>query len=61
MRAKLGTLNHCEVPFLSRAGANLCWYYYTTICHFADCVMENKTSSLENASLILFLGFYYRA
>ena len=29
MRAKLGTLNHCAVPFLSRAGANLCWYYYT--------------------------------
>ena len=29
MHAKLGTLNHRAVPFLSRAGANLCWYYYT--------------------------------
>ena len=29
MCAKLANLNHCAVPFLSRAGANLCWYYYT--------------------------------
>ena len=29
MRAKLANLNDCAVPFLSRAGANLCWYYYT--------------------------------
>ena len=27
MRAKLANLNHCAVPFLSRAAANLCWYY----------------------------------
>ena len=24
MRAELATLNHCAVPFLSRAAANLC-------------------------------------
>ena len=49
MRPKLGTRNHCAVPFLGRAGANLCWYYYTTIKdlhfgfrHFADCIMEDK-------------------
>ena len=29
MRAELAGLNHCAVPFLSRAAANLCWYYYT--------------------------------
>ena len=29
MRAKLARLNDCAVPFLSRATANLCWYYYT--------------------------------
>ena len=29
MRAKLASLNHCAVPFLSRAAANFCWYYYT--------------------------------
>ena len=29
MRVKLAILNHCAVPFLSRAAANLCWYYYT--------------------------------
>ena len=28
MRAKLVNLNHCAVPFLSRAAVNLCWYYY---------------------------------
>ena len=29
MRAELARLNHCAVPFLSRAAVNLCWYYYT--------------------------------
>ena len=28
MRAELGGLNHCAVPVLSRAAANMCWYYY---------------------------------
>ena len=32
MRAKLANLNHCAVPFLSRAAANLCWYYNTAGC-----------------------------
>ena len=27
MRAELANLNYCAVPFLSRAVANLCWYY----------------------------------
>ena len=27
MRAKLDNLNHCAVAFLSRAVANVCWYY----------------------------------
>ena len=31
MRAKSATLNDSAVPFLSRAAANLCWYYSTTI------------------------------
>ena len=29
MRSELANLNDCAVPFLSRAAANLCWYYYT--------------------------------
>ena len=29
MRAELASLNHCVVSFLSRAGANWCFYYYT--------------------------------
>ena len=28
VRAKLANLNHCAVPFLSRAAANLCLCYY---------------------------------
>ena len=27
MRTKLASLNHCAVPFLSRAAVNLGWYY----------------------------------
>ena len=27
MRAELDNLNHCAVPFLSRADPNSCWYY----------------------------------
>ena len=27
MRADLTVLNHCAVPFLSRAAVNICWYY----------------------------------
>ena len=30
MRAELANANHCALPFLSRAVANLCWYYYTS-------------------------------
>ena len=26
MRAELANLNHCAVPFLSRAAVNLSWY-----------------------------------
>ena len=29
MRAKLASVNHCAVPFLSRAVVNLCRYYYS--------------------------------
>ena len=29
MRAELANLNHCAVPFLTRASAFLCWYYFT--------------------------------
>ena len=31
MRAELTNLNHCAVPFLSRAAVNLCWYYHTFV------------------------------
>ena len=31
MRAKLANLNNCAESFLSRADANLCWYYIIII------------------------------
>ena len=31
MRAELANLNHCAVPFLSRAAVNLSWYDSTCI------------------------------
>ena len=43
MRAELADLNHCAVPFLSRAATNLYWFviiynvaYFRTI--FCNCV-----------------------
>ena len=27
LRTLLASLNHCAIPFLSSAAANLCWYY----------------------------------
>ena len=41
MRAKLATLNHCAVPFLSHAVTNLCWYYY---------ILNIRTSALCSKS-----------
>ena len=29
MHTELASLNHCAVPFLSRAAAYLCWYFYS--------------------------------
>ena len=33
MHPELTGLNHCAVPFLSRAAVNLCMYYYTLYIH----------------------------
>ena len=38
MRTELANLNHCAVPFLSRAAVNLSWYYYTM---YVDCRSNN--------------------
>ena len=43
MRAELASLNHCTVLFLSRTGANLCWYYYRQQgWNKAFCVLTNQ-------------------
>ena len=44
MRAKLVNLNHCAVPFLSRAAANLCWFYYYVVYYIYTRVGKNKQS-----------------
>ena len=31
MRAEVASLNHCAVPFLSRAAVNLSWHYSTCL------------------------------
>ena len=41
MSANLANLNHCAVHFLSRAGANLCWYYYTEFNLLARAVHDS--------------------
>ena len=35
MRAELSSVNHCAVPFLSCAGANSCWYHYSTSAFYS--------------------------
>ena len=34
MRPELASLNHCAVPFLSRATVNLCWYYISNLYEY---------------------------
>ena len=42
MRAKIANLNHCAVLFLSRAAANLCWYYYTIYLWFKSVLRKTQ-------------------
>ena len=45
MRAKFANLNDCAVSFLSRAAANLCWYWYTLLF-----LPVNETAKTATAS-----------
>ena len=40
MRAELAIQNHCAVPFLSCAGANLCRYYCIYKCDQCKCTIN---------------------
>ena len=42
MRAELANLNHCAVPFLSRAAVNLSWYYSRAIDLHKDITFSAK-------------------
>ena len=33
MRSELANLNHCAVPFLSRAAVNLSWFNYSRVAY----------------------------
>ena len=46
MRAESANLNHCAVPFLSRAAAKLCWYYRTLA------ISISKNLSLKRSRLM---------
>ena len=52
MRAELANLDHCAVPFLSRATVNLCWYYYTIEIRS----LLIKVAINQNKS-VLYIGF----
>ena len=45
MRAELASLNHCAVPFLSRAAVNLSWYDIT-YAHKQSYIMLHDKSEL---------------
>ena len=49
MRANFDVLNHCAVPFLSRAAVNLCWYqYYYYYSSRIDNDKIEKTAAVDN-------------
>ena len=54
MRAELANLNHCAVPFLRSAAANLCWYYsivlttINTMIYFFSVVKTANDFSVYN-------------
>ena len=62
MRAELANLNHCTVPFLSRAAVNLCWYYYTTFEGQLPLVyryISQRTKIYLNAGFCKLLAMYF--
>ena len=55
MRAILANLNHCAVPYLSRAAVNLCWYdyihrTYINLLLYILRIIKVKTLSLTKSS-----------
>ena len=53
MRAKLAILNHCAVPFLSRAAANMFCYYYIIYSVVLDNTVFDKTMQQQEIILAL--------
>ena len=58
MRAKLAILNHCAVPFLSRAAANMFCYYYIIYSVVLDNTVFDNTvfdKTMQQQEIILAL------
>ena len=52
MRAELTNLNHCAVPFLSRAAVNFCWFYYiVNIIFWFEVVIYHFSADANFANL----------
>ena len=56
MRAKLANVNDCAVPFLSRAVAILCWYYYTFYFMNMDAIFLFKSELITDYLYKLYLS-----
>ena len=54
MRAELVNLNHCAVPFLSRAAVNLSWYDSTLYIHPDNDVILSTNPNIYTYNYILY-------
>ena len=50
MRAELANLNHCAVPFLSRAAVKLSWYDSSLLTHnIVSTILKTNPSTKSDA------------
>ena len=66
MRAELANLNHCAVPFLRRAAANLSWYDSTATVRdmLFLTILLTKTTAAQNEDALSYhkvRGLYFLA
>ena len=64
MRAELANLNHCAVPFLSRANVNLSWYDSNLLNNSRNIIVVSQPfrlvlhySNITSCNLILLFLF----
>ena len=72
MRTILANINHCAVPFLSRATANLCWLYSMTkiinmygprmlqfLCNVVDDFVSDNIMKIMDMQMYVFLIHFF--